>query len=50
MNVEQALVSTREPLDQPVKIFTALAERLHRDAFVLAVGAHVVHVASPECP
>jgi hypothetical protein len=36
-----ALVSTREPLDQPVKIFTALAERLHRDALVLAVGAHV---------
>src|ERR1700674_4622002 len=27
---EQALVSTREPLDQPVKIFAALAERLHR--------------------
>src|SRR5262249_28385614 len=45
VNVEQALVSTREPLDQPVKIITALAERLHRDALVLAVGAHVVHVA-----
>src|SRR5580693_5112893 len=45
VNVEQALVSTREPLDQPVKIFAALAERLHRDALVLAVGAHVVHVA-----
>src|SRR5258708_34861208 len=42
---EQALVSTREALDQPVKIFTALAERLHRDALVLAVDAHVVHVA-----
>src|SRR5690348_10385618 len=42
--LKKNLVSTREPLDQPVKIFTALAERLHSDALVLAVGAHVVHV------
>jgi hypothetical protein len=45
VKVEQALISTREPLDQPVKVFTAFAERFHRDAFLLAVDAHVVHVA-----
>src|SRR5215467_6137491 len=47
----KALISAREPLDEPVEIFAALEERLYGHTLVLAVGAHVVNVLrAPRMP
>jgi hypothetical protein len=38
------LFTARQHLDQPIQIFLAVEERLHQNAFVLAVHPHVVDI------
>jgi hypothetical protein len=38
------LLSARQHLDQPIKVFLALVERLHQHALVLAVDADIINI------
>src|SRR6266545_2367554 len=40
------LFAARQCSDQPVLIFHAVEKRLHQDAFIFAVGAHIIDIAS----